>query len=78
MSAHRRWVHEGARPEPRLTERTDRAFEDLRAQYEREAGLQRNGDVDWGKLMAWGFVGWLLYKALQSENKPRPKRRRRK
>lgn len=78
LSAHKLWVHEGRRPEPRLTERADRALSDLRSQYEREAGLQADGSVDWGRLAAWGFIGWLIYKAIEQGNKPPSKRRRKR
>jgi len=59
-----------------MTERADRAFGDLRSQYEREAGLQPNGQVDWGKLAVWGFIGWLIYKAIEQSEKTPSKRRR--
>jgi len=52
---------------------------DLRAQYEREAGLQQqNGQTDWWKLIAWGFIGWLIYKAIEQGNKAPAKRRRKR
>jgi len=77
LSAHKRWVHEGRRPEPRATERADRAWADIYSQYQSEAGLQQqNGQVDWGKLIAWGFIGWLIYKAIEQSEKTPSKRRR--
>jgi len=60
-----------------MAERADRAFGDLRSQYEREAGLHQDGQVDLGKLALWGFIGWLIYKAIEQSERT-PSRRRRK